>query len=136
MLVAAGTTGRLTAVGDAFEMEMDRDALGDLPLGRYRTRNVVTRLEPDRRLEWAVGSPDGRLLGHVYGYELDPVSEDGHTSDVLLRLERGGAGVALAHAVAGGPGRPPRAQPGQPGGLGHRPAAVGADSTVESIHPP
>jgi GNAT superfamily N-acetyltransferase len=75
MLVAAGTPGRLTAVGDAFEMEMDREALGDLPLGRYRTRNVVTRLEPDRRLEWAVGSPDGQLLGHVYGYELEPVSD-------------------------------------------------------------
>ncbi len=73
MLVAAATPGRLTAVGDAFEMEMDREPLGDLPMGRYRTRNVVTRLEPDRLLEWAVGNPDGQLLGHVYGYELDPV---------------------------------------------------------------
>jgi GNAT superfamily N-acetyltransferase/uncharacterized protein YndB with AHSA1/START domain len=78
MLVAAGTRARLSAVGDAFEMEMDREPLGDLPMGRYRTRNVVTRLEPDRRLEWAVGSPDGRLLGHVYGYELTPI--DGGTA--------------------------------------------------------
>jgi len=77
MLVAAATTARLAAVGDAFEMEMDREALGDLPLGRYRTRNVVTRFEPGRRLEWAVGSPDGQLLGHVYGYELRPVGEAG-----------------------------------------------------------
>jgi ribosomal protein S18 acetylase RimI-like enzyme len=75
MLVAAATPGRLAAVGDAFEMEMDREPLGDLPLGRYRTRNVVTRLEPERRLEWAVGSPDGQLVGHVYGYELEPVSD-------------------------------------------------------------
>jgi GNAT superfamily N-acetyltransferase len=75
MLVAAATRGRLSAVGDAFEMEMDREPLGDLPMGRYRTRNVVTRLEPGRLLEWAVGSVDGQLLGHVYGYELGPVSE-------------------------------------------------------------
>lgn len=75
MLVAAATTDRLAAVGDAFEMEMDREALGDLPMGRYRTRNVVTRFEPDRHLEWAVGSPDGRVLGHVYGYELRPVGD-------------------------------------------------------------
>jgi len=75
MLVAAATPGRLSAVGDAFEMEMDREPLGDLPMGRYRTRNVVTRFQPGRLLEWAVGSPDGQLLGHVYGYELEPVSE-------------------------------------------------------------
>jgi GNAT superfamily N-acetyltransferase/uncharacterized protein YndB with AHSA1/START domain len=72
MLVAAGTTARLTAVGDAFEMEMDREPLGDLPMGRYRTRNVVTRIDPPHRLEWAVGSVEGQLLGHVYGYELSP----------------------------------------------------------------
>jgi GNAT superfamily N-acetyltransferase len=43
MLVAAATSTPVTAVGDAFEMEMDREALGDLPMGRYRTRNVITR---------------------------------------------------------------------------------------------
>ncbi len=77
MLVAAATSGRLSAVGDAFEMEMDREPLGDLPMGRYRTRNVVTRLQPGRLLEWAVGYPDGQLLGHVYGYELAPAAEGG-----------------------------------------------------------
>jgi GNAT superfamily N-acetyltransferase len=75
MLVAAATPGRLSAVGDAFEMEMDREPLGDPPMGRYRTRNVVTRFTPGRLLEWAVGNPDGQLLGHVYGYELAPVSD-------------------------------------------------------------
>jgi GNAT superfamily N-acetyltransferase len=75
MLVAAAAPGRLTAVGDVFEMEMDREPLGDLPMGRYRTRNVVTRIESGHLLEWAVGYPDGRLLGHVYGYVLQPVSE-------------------------------------------------------------
>jgi GNAT superfamily N-acetyltransferase/uncharacterized protein YndB with AHSA1/START domain len=79
MLVAAGSTARLTAVGDAFEMEMDREPLGDLPMGRYRTRNVVTRIEPPRQLEWAVGSVEGQFIGHVYGYELSP-DGDGRTA--------------------------------------------------------
>ena len=79
MLVAAGTAIRLTAVGDAFEMEMDREPLGDLPMGRYRTRNVVTRIESPHRLEWAVGSVEGQMLGHVYGYELSPAG-DGATA--------------------------------------------------------
>jgi AcrR family transcriptional regulator/GNAT superfamily N-acetyltransferase len=76
MLVAAGRTERLTSVGDAFEMDMDREALGDLPMGRYRTRNVVTRIAPGECLEWSVGSPDGRMFGHVYGYLLAPISAD------------------------------------------------------------
>jgi hypothetical protein len=76
MLVATSTTARLTSVGDAFEMDMDREALGDLPMGRYRTRNVVTRIASGECLEWSVGSPDGRMLGHVYGYLLTPVGTD------------------------------------------------------------
>jgi hypothetical protein len=80
MLVAVAKEGtvvtRLSAVGDAFEMEMDREALGDLPMGRYRTRNVVTRIQEPRLLEWKVGSPDGQFLGHVYGYELTPAGDD------------------------------------------------------------
>jgi hypothetical protein len=76
MLVAADADARpATAVGDAFEMDMDRAALGDHPMGRYRTRNVVTRVEPDRLFEWAVGSVEGQLLGHVYGYELEPTAD-------------------------------------------------------------
>lgn len=34
---------------------------------------MITQFEQDRKLEWAVGSPDGRLLGHVHGYQLTPV---------------------------------------------------------------
>jgi GNAT superfamily N-acetyltransferase len=79
MLVAAAGTKRLTAVGDAFVMEMDRSALGDLPMDRYRTRNVVTRIEPDRWLEWSVGNLEGDMLGHVYGYELTAAT-DGRTA--------------------------------------------------------
>jgi hypothetical protein len=72
MLVLAQESKPLRAVGDAFVIDMDREALGDLPLGKYTVRNVVTQIEPDRLLEWTVGSVDTKPLGHVYGYELTP----------------------------------------------------------------
>ena len=37
---------------------MDRDALGDLPLGKYQVLNTVTKFERDRLLEWNVGSAE------------------------------------------------------------------------------
>lgn len=80
MLVAADGTTRLDSVGDAFEMDMDREPLGDLPLGRYRVRNVVTRIVADRELEWSVGGVGRTPIGHVYGYQLRAVDEG--TTDV------------------------------------------------------
>ena len=75
MLVTAPNPKPLQAVGDSFVMDMDRDALGDLPLGKYTVLNVVTKISPDSLLEWNVGSVEGGALGHVYGYELAPVGE-------------------------------------------------------------
>lgn len=71
MLETAPDARPLTAVGDAFVMHMDREALGDLPMGKYTVLNRVTRIEPNRLVEWSVGSTDHpKPLGHVYGYEL------------------------------------------------------------------
>jgi len=81
MLVAADGSSRLERVGDAFEMDMDREPLGDIPLGRYRVRNVVTRIVPDEQLEWSVGGVGRNPYGHVYGYLLSVV-DDG-TTDVM-----------------------------------------------------
>ena len=75
MLVAADRSERLANVGDAFEMDMDREPLGDIPLGRYRVRNVVTRIVPDQQLEWSVGGVERGPYGHVYGYLLSPVDD-------------------------------------------------------------
>src|SRR3954464_5821969 len=80
MLVEAGTGDVLRAVGDAFEMEMDREPIGDLPLGRYRVRNTVTRIEPDALLEWSVAANGRSPWGHVWGYALAAVDE--HATDV------------------------------------------------------
>ncbi len=76
MLVASPGAKRLEAVGDSFAMDMDREALGDLPLGQYTVLNIVTKIEPDRLLEWNVGSAERGPLGHVYGYELAPAGDD------------------------------------------------------------
>jgi hypothetical protein len=75
MLVAAPDAKPLRAVGDCFAMDMDRDALGDMPLGKYTVLNIVTRIEPDALLEWNVGTAERGPLGHVYGYELVPVGD-------------------------------------------------------------
>lgn len=76
MLVAADDAKAVTEVGETFDMDMDRRPLGDIPnMAEYRVRNTVTRLIPDRLIEWTVGSIDKPPFGHVYGWQLEPVSE-------------------------------------------------------------
>jgi hypothetical protein len=85
MLVAPIDAHPLRAVGDTFDMDMDRESLGDLPMGKYKVRNTVTKFVPDKTLEWNVGGIDQPPFGHVYGYELvavDPrVTEVKHYCD-------------------------------------------------------
>lgn len=69
-MLMATTNEQLRAVGDTFDMDMDREPLGDLPMGKYKVRNTVTKLEPDVALEWNVGGVDQPPFGHVFGYEL------------------------------------------------------------------
>jgi len=76
MLEAAPDAKRPTAVGDTFDMDMDRAPLGDIPnMGKYKVRNTVTRIVPDRLFEWAVGAVDQPPIGHVYGWQIEPVSD-------------------------------------------------------------
>jgi hypothetical protein len=81
MLVAAPDAQRLVAVGDSFEMDMDREPLGDVPLGKYRVVNTVTKIIVDKQLEWNVAWPGSPPFGHVYGYLLEVVgSGETHVS--------------------------------------------------------
>ena len=76
MLVASVDSRPMEKVGDTFDMNMDREPLGDIPdMGKYQVRNTVTKIEPNRLFEWAVGMVDGDPIGHVYGWELTPVSD-------------------------------------------------------------
>jgi hypothetical protein len=76
MLEAAPDNRQLTEVGETFDMDMDREPLGDIPnMGKYQVRNTVTQIIPDRLFEWGIGGMDRPPLGHVYGWQLEPVSD-------------------------------------------------------------
>jgi hypothetical protein len=77
MLEAAPGAQPLTAVGDVFDVEMDRTPLNDIPgLVKYKVRNTVTQIEQDQLVEWTIGGVDQPPLGHVYGWKLDAVNDD------------------------------------------------------------
>jgi hypothetical protein len=77
MLRSAGDPGRLEAVGDTFDIEMDRQPLTKLAhLARYYTiRNTVTRIIPDRLVEWAPALPGQAPGGRLYGWEIEPADD-------------------------------------------------------------
>jgi hypothetical protein len=67
----------VTAVGDSFVVHMDREALNDVPLGRYDVPITITRFVADREIAWLVRGRIRPQQGHVYGYTLAPT--DGGT---------------------------------------------------------
>lgn len=61
--------------GDRFRVHMDREALGDVPLGKYDVEVVITEFDVNREIAWTV---EGRIrphARHIYGYRLEPVEE-------------------------------------------------------------
>lgn len=67
-----GASGAPVAqVGDAFVVHMDREALGDLPMGTYDVRVVITQLRVAEHIEWSIEGTVKPPIGHVYGYELE-----------------------------------------------------------------
>ncbi len=65
----------VTAVGDSFVVHMDREALGDYPLGRYDVTVAITRFVPDREIAWSILGRIRPQVGHTYGYRLEPAGE-------------------------------------------------------------
>jgi uncharacterized protein YndB with AHSA1/START domain len=63
---------KVNAVGDSFVVHMDRESLGDRPLGKYDVTVTITRFEPVARIEWTIGTAERPTIGHLYGYELQP----------------------------------------------------------------
>ncbi|MDQ3403699.1 MAG: polyketide cyclase [Actinomycetota bacterium] len=60
------------AVGDRFVVHMDREALGDRPMGRYDVTVIITAYESDTHIEWMVSGTVQPPIGHLYGYQLEP----------------------------------------------------------------
>lgn len=58
--------------GDRFLVHMDREALGDLPLGKYDVEVVITKLTPDKEIAWTVEGRTRPHVRHIYGYRLEP----------------------------------------------------------------
>lgn len=76
MVEAAIDARPVAAVGDTFDMDMDRTPIGDIPgMVKYKVRNHVTRLEPDRLIEWATGGIGTPPVGHLYGWQLEAVGD-------------------------------------------------------------
>jgi len=73
LMDAEGTP--VTAVGDQFLVHMDREGLGDLPLGRYDVTVTITRFEPDREIAWTILGTVRPAIGHVFGYRLEPTQD-------------------------------------------------------------
>jgi uncharacterized protein YndB with AHSA1/START domain len=98
MLEAADDARPLVAVGDTFDIKMDRTPLNDIPgLVKYEVRNTVTRLEPGSLIEWGIGGKDTPPLGHVYAWSLTP-SADGASTDVTHYCDWTGAPAQLKEA--------------------------------------
>jgi Polyketide cyclase / dehydrase and lipid transport len=74
MLQSAEGEG-VTAAGDTFLVHMDREALGDLPMGRYDVTVIITRFEPDALIEWTISGTIQPPIRHLYGYRLEPDGE-------------------------------------------------------------
>jgi hypothetical protein len=76
MLQAAPGARPLTAVGQTFDMDMDRRPLGDIPnMADYKVRCTVTQLIPDRLIEWTVRAVGKPPAGHVYGWRIEPLTD-------------------------------------------------------------
>lgn len=62
----------VAAVGDSFVVHMDREALGDFPLGEYDVTVVIRTFEQDREIAWQVRGRIEPPIDHHYGYRLEP----------------------------------------------------------------
>lgn len=67
----------VTAVDDTFVVHMDRESLGDLPMGTYDVTVIITRFEQDAALEWTISGTVQPPIAHRYGYTLQ--AHDGGT---------------------------------------------------------
>lgn len=65
----------VSAPGDKFVVHMDRESLGDRPMGRYDVTVHIRSYEPDREISWSIDGVMQPPIGHVYGYRLEPLDD-------------------------------------------------------------
>lgn len=74
-MLQSSTGEAAKAVGDTFVIHMDREALGDRPMGKYDVIVTITGYEQDRFITWEVSGENFPSIGHYYGYRLEPVAD-------------------------------------------------------------
>jgi hypothetical protein len=72
-MLMSSTGDPASAVGDTFDVHMDREALNDYPLGEYDVTVSITAYEPDREIAWTILGKIRPQIGHIYGYRLEPI---------------------------------------------------------------
>jgi hypothetical protein len=93
-----GADGELvTATGDEFVVHMDREALGDLPMGQYDVTVTIKTFVPQREIAWTILGTVRPPIGHVYGYRIEP-ADDGHSSLVTSYYDWSDIGPAWRQA--------------------------------------
>lgn len=65
----------VTAAGDTFVVHMDREALGDIPMGEYDVTVTIKDFVPERELSWTILGKVRPQIGHVYGYRIEPADD-------------------------------------------------------------
>jgi len=66
---------RVTAVGDTFDVHMDREAKADIDLGEYDVTVHITTFVRNHEIAWTVGFVGEEPLGHVFGYRFERTDE-------------------------------------------------------------
>jgi hypothetical protein len=74
-MLQSSTGEPATAVGDTFVIHMDRESLGDRPMGKYDVTVTITGYEQDRFITWEVSGENFPSIGHFYGYRLEPAAD-------------------------------------------------------------
>lgn len=65
----------VTAVGDEFVVHMDRESLGDRPMGKYDVTVIITKFVADAEIEWTISGTIQPPIKHLYGYRLEPADD-------------------------------------------------------------
>lgn len=71
-MLQSHTGSPATKSGDSFTIHMDRESLGDFPIGRYDVEVTIGTYEADREINWTIFGVVRPPIGHVYGYRLEP----------------------------------------------------------------
>jgi hypothetical protein len=74
-MLQSATGDPVGASGDTFVVHMDRESLGDLPMGRYDVEVTIGEFVPDRAISWTILGTLRPPIGHVYGYRLEPAGD-------------------------------------------------------------